>query len=101
VQTIPFSEDVAPKKSYLNDVRIDTRTNTAFITESANGEIIVVDLKSGKARRSAAPVCQSDQGANAKSETATTLITIVASTTPRRPHSSEMPCASPAVGISI
>jgi len=51
VQTIPFGEDVAPKKSYLNDVRIDTRTNTAFITESANGAIIVVDLKSGKARR--------------------------------------------------
>ena len=51
VQTIPFGEDVAPKKSYLNDVRIDTRTNTAFITESANGAIIVVDLKNGKARR--------------------------------------------------
>ena len=47
VQTIPFGEDVAPKKSYLNDVR----TDTAFITESANGAIIVVDLKSGKARR--------------------------------------------------
>jgi sugar lactone lactonase YvrE len=51
VQTIPFAEDVAPKKSYLNDVRIDTRTNTAFITESGNGAIIVVDLKSAKARR--------------------------------------------------
>jgi DNA-binding beta-propeller fold protein YncE len=51
VQTIPFGKDVAPKKSYLNDVRIDTRTNTAFITESAKGAIIVVDIKSGKARR--------------------------------------------------
>jgi len=51
VQTIPFGEDVAPKKSYLNDVRIDMRTNTGFITESANGAIIVVDLKSGKSRR--------------------------------------------------
>jgi sugar lactone lactonase YvrE len=51
VQTIPFDEDLAPKKSYLNDVRVDTRTNTAFITESANGAIIVVDLKSGKTRR--------------------------------------------------
>jgi sugar lactone lactonase YvrE len=50
-QTIPFGEDVAPRKSYLNDVRIDTRAKTAFITESANGAIIVVDLKSGKARR--------------------------------------------------
>jgi sugar lactone lactonase YvrE len=51
IQTIPFGEDVAPKKSYLNDVRIDTRTNTAFITESGRGAIIVVDLKSSKARR--------------------------------------------------
>jgi sugar lactone lactonase YvrE len=51
VQTIPFGEDVAPKKSYLNDVCIDTRTNTAFITESGRGAIIVVDLKSGKVRR--------------------------------------------------
>jgi sugar lactone lactonase YvrE len=51
IQTIPFGEDVAPKKSYLNDVRIDTHTNTAFITDSANGAIIVADLTSGKARR--------------------------------------------------
>jgi sugar lactone lactonase YvrE len=51
VQTIPFGEDVAPTKSYLNDVRVDTRTHTAFVTDSAKGAIIVVDLKSGKARR--------------------------------------------------
>src|SRR5437773_2164988 len=51
VQTIPFGEDVAPKKRYLNDVRIDTRSNTAFVTDSAKGAIIVVDLKSVKARR--------------------------------------------------
>jgi Major royal jelly protein len=48
VQTIPFGEDVAPKKNYLNDVRIDTRANTTFITESAKGAIIIVDLKSGE-----------------------------------------------------
>jgi sugar lactone lactonase YvrE len=51
VQTIPFGEDVAPAKSYLNDVRIDTVNQRAFITESAKGAIIVVDLASGKARR--------------------------------------------------
>ena len=51
VQTIPFGAEVALKKSYLNDVRIDTRANIAFITESGRGAIIVVDLKSGKARR--------------------------------------------------
>jgi hypothetical protein len=37
----------------------------------------------------AAPVRQSDHGANVKSETATTLIITVASTMPRRPRSSE------------
>jgi sugar lactone lactonase YvrE len=51
VQIIPFGEDVAPTKSYLNDVRIDTTNRKAFITESAKGAIIVADLVSGKARR--------------------------------------------------
>jgi sugar lactone lactonase YvrE len=44
-QTIPFGEDIAPDKSYLNDVRIDTRSDTAFITDSGKGAIIVVNLK--------------------------------------------------------
>src|SRR4051812_29156437 len=35
VQTIPFGEDIAPTKAYLNDVRIDTAANVAFITDSA------------------------------------------------------------------
>ncbi len=51
VQTIPFSESVAPKKSYLNDVRVDTKTQTAFITDSGLGAIVVVDLRTGKSRR--------------------------------------------------
>jgi sugar lactone lactonase YvrE len=51
VQTIPFGEDLAPKKSYLNDVRIDVRSGTAFITDSGLGALVVVDLKSGKGRR--------------------------------------------------
>jgi sugar lactone lactonase YvrE len=51
VQNIPFGEDVAPPKSYLNDVRIDTAEGKAFITDSAKGAIIVVDLKTGHARR--------------------------------------------------
>jgi sugar lactone lactonase YvrE len=51
VQTIPFGEQVAPKKSYLNDVRVDTRTQTAYITDSGLGAIVVVDLATGKARR--------------------------------------------------
>ncbi|MDQ6656498.1 MAG: major royal jelly family protein [Verrucomicrobiota bacterium] len=51
VQTIPFDEDVAPANSYLNDVRIEPGAQTAFITDSGKGAIVVVDLKSGKARR--------------------------------------------------
>jgi sugar lactone lactonase YvrE len=50
-QTITFDENVAPERSYLNDVRLDTKTGHAFITESGTGAIIVVDLKNGKARR--------------------------------------------------
>lgn len=45
VQTIPFGEEIAPKKGYLNDVRIDTNTATAYITDSGKDAIVVVDLK--------------------------------------------------------
>ncbi|MBC6612265.1 SMP-30/gluconolactonase/LRE family protein [Hymenobacter sp. BT507] len=51
VQNIAFSESVAPRKSYLNDVRVDTQQNYAYITESGEGSLVVVDLGSGKARR--------------------------------------------------
>jgi sugar lactone lactonase YvrE len=51
VQTIPFGEDIALAKSYLNDVRVDTAAGKAFLTESGKGAIVVVDLKTGKARR--------------------------------------------------
>ncbi|MDQ2825122.1 MAG: major royal jelly family protein, partial [Verrucomicrobiota bacterium] len=51
VQKIPFGEKVAREKSYLNDVRVDTNAGVAFITDSGKGAIVVVDLKSGKARR--------------------------------------------------
>jgi sugar lactone lactonase YvrE len=51
VRIIPFGDAVAPKQSYLNDIRVDTETNTAYITESGKGAIIVVNLNTGKARR--------------------------------------------------
>ncbi len=50
-QTIPFGEDVAPKQSYLNDVRVDPGAGVAYLTDSGLGAIVVVNLKSGKARR--------------------------------------------------
>ncbi|MBD2723338.1 SMP-30/gluconolactonase/LRE family protein [Hymenobacter armeniacus] len=49
--TIPFPEAVAPRKSYLNDVRIDLQNNYAYITESGLGALVVVDLKTLKSRR--------------------------------------------------
>jgi sugar lactone lactonase YvrE len=42
---------VAKPDSYLNDVRVDTRTGTAFITDSGNGALIVVYLSSKQFRR--------------------------------------------------
>ncbi|MDO7844914.1 L-dopachrome tautomerase-related protein [Hymenobacter sp. M29] len=49
--TIPFSEIVAPRKSYLNDVRIDLQNNYAYMTESGLGALVVTDLKTLKSRR--------------------------------------------------
>lgn len=50
-QVYPFGPDVAKPASYLNDVRVDTKRNFAYITDSGAGGIVVVDLGSGTARR--------------------------------------------------
>jgi sugar lactone lactonase YvrE len=47
----PFDADLAPPKSYLNDVRIDMEHHVAYISESGLGSIIVLDLNSGRGRR--------------------------------------------------
>src|SRR6266403_5401398 len=51
VRDILFPDSVAPKKSYLNDVRIDSQNGFAFITDSGIGGLVVVDLKNGQGRR--------------------------------------------------
>ena len=51
VQIVYFDKNIAPAKSYLNDVRIDTKDKIAYLTDSGLGAIIVVDLSSGKSRR--------------------------------------------------
>lgn len=38
-------------QSYLNDVRIDTERNVAYLSDSNEGAIIVVDLTNGTSRR--------------------------------------------------
>lgn len=42
---------VVPDTAYVNDVRVDTKRNYAYLTESKGGGLIVVDLGSGKMRR--------------------------------------------------
>lgn len=51
VRTIYFDASIAPRESYLNDVRIDTDNDIAYITDSGLGAIIIVDLAKGQSRR--------------------------------------------------
>jgi sugar lactone lactonase YvrE len=51
VQTFRFGAEIAPQNSYLNDVRIDTQREFAFMTDSGDGALVVLDLKTGTARR--------------------------------------------------
>jgi hypothetical protein len=55
-----FNSQIAPARSTLNDVQV--RDGYAYLTESGLGAIIVVDLKSGEARRVLAnhPATKSD-----------------------------------------
>jgi len=50
-QVIRLGADVAPERSYLNDVRVDTKNQHAFLTDSNMGALVVVDLRTGAARR--------------------------------------------------
>jgi len=51
VRVIAFDDSIAPKPSYLNDVRVDVARDVAYITDSGLGAIVVVDLKTGQSRR--------------------------------------------------
>ncbi len=54
VKTIEFSPNVARPKSYFNDVRFDLtqgKSGTAYITDSGDSGIVVVDLASGISTR--------------------------------------------------
>jgi sugar lactone lactonase YvrE len=50
-RVIPFGSDVVHANSYLNDIRFDTKRKTAYITESGEGGIVVLDMTTGRARR--------------------------------------------------
>jgi sugar lactone lactonase YvrE len=51
VQVIPFSYPIVRDSCFLNDVRVDTERNFAYISESGIGSIIVVDLTTGISRK--------------------------------------------------
>ena len=51
VNIYPLDAQIASENSYLNDVRVDTENDFAYITDSRGGALIILDLKSGKAMR--------------------------------------------------
>jgi sugar lactone lactonase YvrE len=61
-----FGPDVVKPESYLNDIRIDTKRSTAYITDSGAGGIVVLDIESGKAHRAldGHPSVMAEQGIN-------------------------------------
>jgi len=46
-----FGPGAAPPDAYLNDVRVDAARGVAYLTDSGNGALVVLDLRSGRARR--------------------------------------------------
>lgn len=46
-----FNQQVITEKSYLNDIRLDEEKNKAYITDSGEGGIIVLDTDSGIQRK--------------------------------------------------
>lgn len=50
-KTWVFDKKVAPEKSYLNDLRIDEAENKIVITDSGLGGLVVLDMKTGDAKR--------------------------------------------------
>ncbi len=51
VQVIVFNDPQIKPNSYLNDIRIDEEKNIAYITDSNEGAIVVVDINTGNVRR--------------------------------------------------
>jgi sugar lactone lactonase YvrE len=51
INVFNFSDSVALLTSYLNDIRVDTERDFAYITDSGAGNLVVVNLNNGKSRR--------------------------------------------------
>lgn len=50
VKTYRFSGTI-DDQSYLNDIRVDTKKQIAYLTNSGTGGIVILDLNSGKSRQ--------------------------------------------------
>jgi sugar lactone lactonase YvrE len=46
-----FTPSIAGKSSYINDVRIDAKHQIAYLTDSATGALIILNLKTGVCRK--------------------------------------------------
>lgn len=68
IRSWSFDPKVAPKKSYLNDLRVDDAHEKIYITDSGIGGIVVLDLNTGKSRRAL------DTHASTKSENVTLMV---------------------------
>jgi sugar lactone lactonase YvrE len=51
VATLRFPPEAWVPTSYLNDVRVDTRREVAYVSDSGAAAIVVIDLKAGTFRR--------------------------------------------------
>jgi hypothetical protein len=51
VRAYHFNRSISPVKSYLNDVRVDTRNWYAYMTDSNLGGIVVLNLNTSQAKR--------------------------------------------------
>ena len=51
IRTYRFTEEIVRPNSYLNDLRLDLEQGVAYLTDSGDGALIVLDLESGNARR--------------------------------------------------
>ena len=51
IERVYTFENVLSDKSYINDVRVDTQRQVAYLTNSNEGGIVVVDLNTGQARQ--------------------------------------------------
>lgn len=49
IQMYDFPGNIIPPNSYLNDIRVDTDKNIAYITDSGTGGIVVLNLDNGEA----------------------------------------------------